>query len=94
MSKLHFITARDFRSLPEVVWDKLSSGEGIIVTNNSKPMALLLGTLEWNFEVINIPECDFEETLASVRQAKLMRDFTQIREEAVERGFISDDGVG
>ena len=83
MNIMQFVTVRDFRSSPKVVWDKLSSDEEIVVTNNGKPMALLL----------NIPEGNFEETLASVRQAKLTRDFTRMREETAERGFLSDEEI-
>ena len=80
---MQFVTVRDFRSSPKAVWEKLRNDEEIIVTNNGKPMALL----------INLSEGNFEETLESVRQAKLMRDFSRIREEAAERGFLSDKEI-
>ena len=83
MNTMQFVTVRDFRSSPKAIWDKLSSDEEIIITNNGKPMALLL----------NIPEGGFEETLENVRQAKLMRDFSRMREEAAERGFLSNEEI-
>ena len=80
---MQFVTVRDFRNSSKAIWDKLSNDEDIVVTNNGKPTALLL----------NIPEGNFEETLASVRQAQAMRDFARMREEAAERGFMSDEEI-
>jgi antitoxin (DNA-binding transcriptional repressor) of toxin-antitoxin stability system len=77
---MQFVTVRDFRSSSKEIWDKLSRDEEIVVTNNGRPTALLL----------NIPEGNFEETLAGVRQAKAMREFTRMREEAAGRGFLSE----
>ena len=83
MSVMQFVTVRDFRSSPKAVWEKLGGDEEIVVTNNGKPMALL----------INVPEGSLEETLESVRQAKLMRDFAGMREEAADHGFLSDEEI-
>ncbi|MDR1246090.1 MAG: hypothetical protein LBK57_03580, partial [Clostridiales Family XIII bacterium] len=52
-------------------------------TNNGKPTALLL----------NIPEGDFEETLQDVRRAKLLRVLEDAREEAAERGFLTEEEI-
>jgi prevent-host-death family protein len=83
MNVMQFVTVRDFRTSTKDIWDKLSSGDEIVITNNGRPTALLL----------DIPEGGFEETLSSIRQARAMRDFTRIREEAAERGFLSDQEI-
>jgi prevent-host-death family protein len=83
MNIMQFVTVRDFRNSSKEIWDKLRRDEEIVITNNGKPTALLL----------NIPEDNFEETLQSVRQAKAMREFNSMREEAAERGFLSDDEI-
>jgi antitoxin (DNA-binding transcriptional repressor) of toxin-antitoxin stability system len=80
---MQFVTVRDFRSSSREIWDKLGSGEEIVVTNNGKPTALLL----------NITGDEFEEVLASVRQAKAMRAFNRMREEAAERGFLTNEEI-
>jgi prevent-host-death family protein len=80
---MQFVTVRDFRNASKEIWDKLRNEEEIVVTNNGRPTALLL----------NIPEGNFEETLAGVRQAKFMREFNRMREEAAERGFLSEEEI-
>ncbi|MDR1604435.1 MAG: type II toxin-antitoxin system Phd/YefM family antitoxin, partial [Gracilibacteraceae bacterium] len=83
MNTMQFVTVRDFRSSSRDVWDKLSRDEEIIVTNNGKPTALML----------HISENNFEETLRLVRQAKVLRAMNDMREEAGERGFLSDEEI-
>jgi antitoxin (DNA-binding transcriptional repressor) of toxin-antitoxin stability system len=77
---MQFVTVRDFRNSSRDIWDKLSKDEEIIVTNNGKPTALML----------NITENNFEDLLAGVRQVKAIQAFTRMREEAAERGFMSE----
>jgi PHD/YefM family antitoxin component YafN of YafNO toxin-antitoxin module len=80
---MQFVTVRDFRNSSRDVWGKLSRDEEIIVTNNGKPTALML----------HISENNFEETLRLVRQAKVLRAMNDMREEAGERGFLSDEEI-
>lgn len=79
---MEFVNARDFRS-PNNVWAKLSQSGEIVISNNGKPTALLL----------DLPDGQYEETLRAVRQAKAMCAFNQIREEAAERGYLSDEEI-
>jgi PHD/YefM family antitoxin component YafN of YafNO toxin-antitoxin module len=83
MIAMQFVTVRDFRSAPKEVWEKLSREKELVVTNNGRPTALLL----------NIPEGDFEETLQDVRRAKLLRVLEDAREEAAERGFLTEKEI-
>jgi prevent-host-death family protein len=80
---MQFVTVRDFRNSSKAIWDKVKKDSEIVVTNNGKPTALL----------ISIKENNFEETLASVRQAKSMRVFYRMRDEAERRGFMNDKEI-
>ncbi len=80
---MEFVTVRDFRNSSKAIWDKVKRDEDIIVTNNGKPTALL----------INISEGGFEETLQDIRRARLSRMLDDAREEAAERGFMSDADI-
>ncbi len=83
MATMEFVTVRDFRNSSKMIWDKVKQDEDIIVTNNGKPTALL----------INISEGTFEETLQDIRRARLSRILDDAREEASERGFMSDADI-
>ena len=54
-----------------------------MLTNNGRPVALMLTLTDGNFEDI----------LSSVRQAKAMRALNAIRAEAAERGFLNEDEI-
>jgi len=78
---MDFLTIRDFRSAS--VWDRLSQKDEIILTNNGRPVALVLAIADGNFE----------EILGSVRQAKAMRALNAVRTEAAGRGFLSEEEI-
>jgi len=80
---MEFLTVRDFRTSPKSVWEKLSQNSEVVVTNNGKPTALML----------NIENGKFDELLRAVRQAKAMIALNSIREEAAERGFLSEEEI-
>ncbi len=77
---MEFVTVRDFRNSSKVIWDKVKRDEDIVVTNNGRPTALL----------IHIEEGSFEETLQDIRRARLSRMLDDARDEAAERGYMSD----
>ena len=76
---MEFLSVRDFGSMKNV-WQRLEKSGELVVTNNGKPTAIL----------VDIDGDNFEETLATIRQAKAMRLLNSIRSEAAERGFLSD----
>jgi hypothetical protein len=43
--------------------------------------------------LLNIPEGDFEEALQDIRRARLLRVLENAREEASERGFLTEDEI-
>jgi PHD/YefM family antitoxin component YafN of YafNO toxin-antitoxin module len=80
---MQFVSVREFRNSSKAIWAKLKSDGEVVITNNGQPTAIL----------VNVEEGDFEETLTDVRRAKAIRDFSRMREEAEERGFLSDEEI-
>lgn len=77
---MNFYTVRDLRSTPKAIWDNLSNGAEVIITNNGKPKALML----------DIEDGRFEETIRAVRQAKAMLAFNSMRQTAASNGYLTD----
>jgi antitoxin (DNA-binding transcriptional repressor) of toxin-antitoxin stability system len=71
---MNFFTVRDFRSSPKTVWDTLEEQREVVITNNGKPTALM----------IPIDSNNFEDVLATVRQAGAMRAVTRMQLAAAE----------
>lgn len=80
---MNFYTVRDLRTTPKSIWDNLSSGEEVVITNNGRPAALML----------DIADGSFEETIKAVRQAKAMIAFNSMRSKAAAQGFMSDADI-
>ena len=78
-----FYSVRDLRTESKNMWNDLSNGKEVVLTNNGKPSAL----------VIDIPEGYFDETVRAVRQAKAMIAFNYMRSQAAKKGFLSDDEI-
>ena len=73
---MNFFTVRDLRSTPKTVWDTLEEQKEVVITNNGKPTALM----------IPIDDTNFEDVLATVRQAGAMRAVNRMRIAAAESG--------
>ena len=80
---MNFYTVRDLRSTPKSIWENLSADGEAVITNNGRPMALLL----------DIADVDFEETLKAVRQAKAAIAFNSMRGKAADKGYMSDEEI-
>ena len=80
---MQFITVRDFRNASGAVWKRLNHEGELVVTNNGKPAAILL----------DVSKGDVEQTLRDIRRAKLLRTLNEAREEAAERGFMSEEEI-
>ena len=80
---MQFVTVRDFRNASGSIWKKLNQEGELVVTNNGKPAAILLG----------VKDSDVEQTLRDIRRSKLLRLLTDAREEASEHGFMSDEEI-
>ena len=80
---MDFYTVRDLRTTPKSVWNSLSGGGKVVITNNGKPSALM----------IDISGGDFEETLQAVNQARAMIAVNNMRRKAAEAGYMSDEEI-
>jgi antitoxin (DNA-binding transcriptional repressor) of toxin-antitoxin stability system len=61
-----------------MVWDSLKKENKLVITNNGKPTAVMVGIEEGT---------DVEETLASIRQAEAMRLVNSLRLDAARQGI-------
>ena len=50
---MKFVSSRDFRLQPSGIWDLLKQGEQVVVTMHGKPMGILIGTDENNFQKLS-----------------------------------------
>lgn len=80
---MDFYSIRDLRTDSKNMWEALSSGDEIVITNNGKPSALM----------IDIPEGRFDEVVQVVRQAKAMIAINSMRRKTAKTGFMSDEEI-
>lgn len=80
---MNFYTVRDLRTTPKSIWENLAVDGEAVITNNGRPMALLL----------DIADGDFEGTLKAVRQAKAAIAFNSMRGKAAAKGYMSDEEI-
>jgi hypothetical protein len=73
---MEFISVRDFRTSPKSAWKKLENRNKAVITNNGKPIALMLG----------VDDSSLEETLATIQQAEAMRLINKIQIQSVKNG--------
>lgn len=74
---MRFFSVRDLRSKGRQVWKELESEKELIVTSNGRPIALLTGVTEENFE----------QTLRDLRRARALRAVDEIQRRSVEAGL-------
>ena len=80
---MNFYSVRDLRTESKSVWNELTLGNEVVLTNNGKPSALM----------IDIPDGQFDEVVQAVRQAKAMIALNSMRRKAARAGFKSDDEI-
>ena len=73
---MKFLSTRDLRNRPGLVRE-LARKEDIVLTANGKPVALLLG----------LEDDDFEETAQVIRQARAQRALSRMRRQAESKGL-------
>ena len=78
-----FYTIRDLQKAHKSLWDSLSSGNDVIITNNGKPSALML----------DISNGNFEETIRAIKQAQAMIAVNNMRKKAAAAGYMTDDEI-
>lgn len=82
---MKFITVRDFRIRPGSVWSNLERNEEVVITSSGKPIALLTG----------ISDTNFEETLKILRRTKAEIAISKMRKVALKKGMsrLSKDEI-
>ena len=80
---MEFYSARELRTNTKSIWKELSEDNDVVITNNGKPCALMVG----------IPEGRFEETVRALRQAKAIAAMDRMRKKAEKDGFMSDQEI-
>ena len=80
---MNFYSMRDLRTESKSMWQDLSKGDEVILTNNGKPSAI----------VIDIPEGGFDEAIQAIRQAKAMIALNSMRQKAAKEGFKTDEEI-
>jgi len=74
---MKFITVRDFRLRPGVVWENLENEEEVVITSSGKPIALLT----------SISDINFDETLKVLRRTKAELAVSRMRKTALKKGL-------
>lgn len=80
---MNFYSVRDLRTESKTIWNEISRGGEVIITNNGRPKAIM----------IDIPDGAFDEVVQSVRQAKAMIAFNNMRLTAARNGYMSEDEI-
>jgi len=83
---MKFVKVRDLRINPNKVWKELELTGEVIVTSNGKPIAVLSGANENNFENI----------LKSIRRSRATLALAEIHKEAIKNRTaytISDEDI-
>ena len=80
---MEFYSARELRTNTKSIWKNLSKDNDVVITNNGKPYALMVG----------IPEGRFDETVRAIRQAKAIAAMDRMRHSAGRNGFMSDEEI-
>ena len=72
---MRFVTVRDFRTHPAAIWKQLPE-EQVVITNNGKPIALLLP----------VSDSDLEETVKVLRRVRAQQALATLQLQAVQDG--------
>jgi len=74
---MKFVTVRDFRIRPGTVWSNLEKDEDVVITSNGKPIAILTGVTDVNFD----------ETVKMLRRAKAEIAVSRMRKASLKKGL-------
>jgi len=74
---MKFVTVRDFRIRPASVWSNLEKNEDVVITSNGKPIAILTGVTDVNFD----------ETLKMLRRARAEIAVSKMRKTSLIKGL-------
>jgi len=72
---MEFLSVRELKNSSKDVWKRLAKQEKMVITNNGKPVALML----------NLYNEDLENVLEIIRRAKMMGLFNKVQMKSVRR---------
>jgi antitoxin (DNA-binding transcriptional repressor) of toxin-antitoxin stability system len=74
---MKFVSTGDFRTSSAKIWEILPEEREMVITNNGKPIALLMP----------LSDATLENTLATIRQAKAINALKSIQQESLKKGL-------
>ncbi len=80
---MDFLTVRELRTSTKSILDKLEKNGEMVVTNNGKPVALML----------SLTDGEFDNMSRAVRQARAIISINNMRMTAAENGYMTDDEI-
>lgn len=72
---MRFLSVRELRNRPGAVWKSLAHDD-VVVTNNGRPVGLLIG----------VDDETFEESMATLQRLRAQRAVTRLRQSAARSG--------
>ena len=80
---MEFYSVDELRSNAESILEGLSKDNDVIIMNNGKPYAVMMG----------IPEGRFDETIRALRRVKALAAMERMRSQTPTEDFMSDDEI-
>ena len=80
---MEFYSVDELRSNAESILEGLSKDNDVIIMNNGKPYAVMMG----------IPEGRFDETIQALRRVKALAAMERMRSQTPTEDFMSDDEI-
>ncbi len=74
---MKFYTAKDLRTDTKNIWNDLSIGDEVVITNNGRPSALIL----------DVSDDNLEETLKAIRQLRVLNALSNAQQNSVRKGL-------
>ena len=68
---MEYLSVRELRSYPKKVWEKLKQQRQLVLTNNGKPVALML----------EVDGANLQEKMALLEQAEVMQAVNEMQME-------------
>lgn len=82
---MKFVSVRDLRNKPGEVWKVAKQENDLVVTSNGRPVAIITG----------VDEDNFEEELDTIQRARALKALDTIQNDSIIKGTakISDEDI-
>jgi prevent-host-death family protein len=74
---MKFLSVRDLKTKSSQVWKELPEEKEVIITNNGRPIALM----------VPLEETNVEQTISSFRQAKAVQAVHSMQQQSLKNGL-------